>query len=110
MTPTERPITCAAIWFDGDDELNFMCFAESDEAHQLASDLVTIRMSAPDMEVNTDLYPTPESYLDHCWVVLSSLLCIYFDQEEVIRLPLPAFTDDPMQESIPAEIRSLLGL
>ena len=110
MPPIERPIICAGIYFDGDEILNFLCVAENDEDHQLAGDLVNIRLGAPDMDIDHDLFPTADSYLDHAWTVLSSLLCHYFDQEEVLRVPFPAFTDDPGEEELPAEFRSLLGI
>ena len=110
MPPIERPIICAGIYFDGDEILNFLCVAENDEDHQLAGDLVNIRLGAPDMDIDEDLFPTADSYLDHTWTVLSSLLCYYFDQEEVLRVPFPAFTNDPDEEELPAEFRSLLGI
>jgi len=110
MPPIERPIICAGIFFDADNDLCFICAAQNDEHHQLAGDLVNIRLSAPDMEIDEDLFPTAESYLDHCWIVLSSLLCYYFDQEEVLRVPLPAFTDDLDEEELPADFRSQLGI
>ena len=53
------------------------------------------------MDIDHDLFPTADSYLDHAWTVLSSLLCYYFDQEEVLRVPFPAFTDDPMRRNSP---------
>ena len=109
MPPIERPIICAGIYFDGDDILNFFCVAQNKEDHQLAGDLVTIRLDAPDMDIDEDLFPTADSYLDHTWTVLSSLLCYYFDQEEVLRVPFPAFTNDPDEEELPAEFLSLLG-
>ena len=110
MPAIERPIICAGIYFDGDEILNFLCVAENDEDHQLAGDLVNIRLGAPDMDIDHDLFPTADSYLDHAWTVLSSLLCYYFDQEEVLRVPLPAFTDDLDEEELPADFRSQLGI
>ena len=110
MPPIERPIICAGIYFDGDEILNFLCVAENDEDHQLAGDLVNIRLGAPDMDIDHDLFPTADSYLDHTWTVISSLLCYYFDQVEVLRAPFPAFTDDPDVGKLPAGFRSQLGI
>ena len=62
------------------------------------------------MDIDEDLFPTADSYLDHTWTVLSSLLCYYFDQEEVLRVPFPAFTNDPDEEELPAAFLSLVGI
>ena len=107
MPAIERLIICAGIYFDaGSDEMCFICAAQKDEDHQLASDLVSIRLSTPDMEIDEDLCPTADSYLDHCWTVLSPLLCFYFDQEEVLRIPFPTFIDDLDEAELPADFRS----
>ena len=110
MAPSDRSIICAGIYFDGFEELTFTCCGQNEEDNQLANDLVTIRLCAPDMDIDHDLFPTADSYLDHTWTALSSLLCYYFDQEEVLRVPFPAFTNDPDEEELPAEFLSLLGI
>ena len=110
MPPIERPIICAGIFFDGFEELTFICRAQNEEDHQLAGDLVNIRLSAPDLVNVCHLFPTAESYLDHFWTVISSLLCYYFDQEEVLRVPFPAFVDYLDEVELPTEFRSLLGI
>ena len=112
MPPIERPIICAGIFFSLRDEegLTFIVAAQKDEDHQMATDLVNIRLSAPDLVPDEDLFPTADSYLDHCWTLISPLLCSYFDQEEVLRVPLPAILNDLDEVELPAEFRSLLGI
>ena len=106
MPPIERPIICAGIYFDGDDILNFFCVTQNKEDHQ-AGDLVTIRLDAPDMDIDEDLFPTADSY----WITPGRrfpFLCYYFDQEEVTGIA-PAFTNDPDEEELPAEFLSYWG-
>ena len=93
MEPLERPILCVGFFLSGEkEEFGCVCAARSSEIQSEAFDLMNIRLMAPDLSDTP--FETPESYLDHVWEAMSSLLCHSFNQEEVIRIPFKTFYDD----------------
>ncbi len=90
MKPLERPILCVGFFLSGEgEEFSTVCVTKSEEIRSEAFDLMGIRLKAPDL--SAEHFETPESYLDHVWEAMSSLLCHSFNQEEVFRIPFKTF-------------------
>jgi hypothetical protein len=53
---------------------------------QEITDLVSLRMRSDDLVIDSDLFPSPQDYLDHAWTTCLGTLQHYFPEVEFVRM------------------------